>query len=283
MRALLVVSLLCVAPLAVPALAQSAAETPAPSPKAKVEQRVGLTDFALEYSSPAVKGRTIWGGLVPYDELWRTGANMATRLTASRDFTFGGKAVPAGSYSLFTIPTKASWTVILNGKPDLAGTNGYDEKNDVVRVTVVPETLGASRERLTFLFSDTTDDAANLDLEWERMRVRVPLKVDTKAQVMAGIDKSLADAWRPHFVASRYLLESGGDLDQALAYANSSIAIKPGWWNTWVKAQILAKQGRKAEAIAAAEESQKLGAGDTNIFPFFKDEIARSLADWKKK
>ncbi len=283
MRASLAASLFCLVPalLAPPALAQSAAEMPAPSPKARVEQRVGVTDFSIEYSSPAVKGRAIWGGLVPYGQLWRTGANMATKLTASRDFTFGGKPVPAGSYSLFTIPGASSWTVVLNGKPDLSGTNGYDEKNDVARVTLTPETLPASRERLTFLFSDTTENGANLDLEWEKLRVRVPLAVDTKTQVLAGIDKSLGDAWRPHFVAARYLFETGGDLDKALAYANTSIAIKPGWWNHWVKAQVLAKQGKKAEAIAAAEQSQKLGAGD-NIYPFFKDEIATSLADWKK-
>ena len=91
--------------------AQSALETPAPSPKARAEQRVGITDFAIDYSSPGVKGRPIWGALVPYNQLWRTGANSATKLTASRDFSFGGKAVPAGSYSIFTIPTSSSWTM----------------------------------------------------------------------------------------------------------------------------------------------------------------------------
>jgi hypothetical protein len=265
-----------------PALAQSAPETPQPSPKARVEQRVGITDFALDYSSPAVKGRAIWGGLVPYDELWRTGANAATKLTVSRDFTFGGKAVPAGSYSLFTIPGKSSWTVILNGKPDLSGTNGYDEKNDVARVTVTPETLAASRERMTFLFADATESGANLDLEWERMRVRVPVQVDTRKHVMTGIEKSVGDAWRPHFLAARYLLDSNGDLDQALEYANASVSIKPGWWNNWVKAQVLAKKGRKAEAIAAVEQSQQLGKGDNIYEQFFREDIAKAAADWKK-
>lgn len=279
----LVWSTLAVAGLAAaPALAQNAMETPAPSPKAKVEQRVGITDFAIEYSSPAVKGRVIWGELVPYDTLWRTGANMSTKLTASRDFSFGGKPVPAGSYSLFTIPGKAGWTVILNSKAELSGTTGYDEKNDVARITVTPQALAAPRERMTFIVSDTTDAGANLDLEWEKLRVRIPVTVDTKAQVAASIDKTLGDAWRPHWQAARYLLDSGGDLDKALSYINTSIEIEPNWWNYWVKASILGKQGKKAEAVAAAEQSQKLGPGDNIYEQFFKEDIAKAIANWKK-
>lgn len=267
---------------AVPTLAQSAMETPSPSPKAKVEQRVGITDFSIEYSSPGVKGRVIWGELVPFDALWRTGANMSTKLTASRDFSFGGKPVPAGSYSLFTIPGKSTWTVILNSKPELQGTNGYDEKNDVARIVVTPQAMTAPRERMTFIFSDATDGSAHLDLEWEKTRVRIPITVDTKAQVAAGIDKTLGDAWRPHWQAARYALDSGGDLNQALSYIDTSIAIKPNWWNYWVKASILGKQGRKGEAIAAAEQSQKLGPGDNIYEQFFKDDITEAIADWKK-
>ena len=267
---------------AAPAFAQSAMETPAASPKAKAEQRVGITDFSIEYSSPAVKGRTIWGDLVPLDTLWRTGANMATKLTASRDFSLGGKLVPAGSYSLFTIPGKASWTVILNSKAELSGTTGYDEKNDVARITVTPQALAPPRERMTFIFSDATDGGVNLDLEWEKMRVRIPITVDTKAQVAASIDKTLGDAWRPHWQAARYLLDSGGDLDKAHSYINTSIAIEPNWWNHWVKASILGKQGKKAEAVAAAEQSQKLGPGNNIYDQFFKEDIAQAIADWKK-
>lgn len=266
-----------------PARAQSALETPQPSPRAKVEQRVGVTDFAVEYSSPSVKGRTIWGELVPYDKLWRTGANAATKLTASRDFSVGGKVVPAGSYSLFTIPGKSSWTVVLNSKADLSGTNGYDEQNDVARLTVTPATLPAPRERMTFIFSDTTDAGVNLDLEWEKLRVRIPLQVDTKAFVQAGIEKALGEAWRPHFLAARYLLDSDGNLDQALEYANTSISIKPGWWNNWVKARILAKQGRTAEAVAAGEQAQQLGKGDNIYEQFFREDIAETVSGWKKK
>ena len=262
------------------ALAQ-APELPAPSPKAKVEQRVGLTDFTVDYSSPAVKGRKIWGGLVPLNEPWRTGANQATKLTASRDFTFGDKTVPAGTYSIVTIPGASTWTVILNKKLDLGGTSQYDQKDDVARVDVPTATAGP-RERMTFLFSETTDDATRLDLEWESLRVSVPIKVDTKAQVRAGIDKSIGDAWRPHFAAGRYLLDTGGDLDTALGYLDTSIGIKPTWWNNWIRAQVLAKKGRSADAVVAAQKALELGKNEETFQNFFKADVEKSVADWKK-
>lgn len=266
---------------AVPVLAQDAPELPRPSPMARVEQRVGVTDFSVEYSSPGVKGRKIWGGLVAYDELWRTGANAATKLEASGDFTFGGTSVPAGTYSLLTIPGKTSWTVILNSKADLSGTRGYDQSNDVARATVKPA-AAPMRERMAFLFSNTTDDATRLDLEWEKQRVSVPIQVETRNQVMTNIDETLAEAWRPHFASARWLLENDGDLGQAIEYVNTSIAIKPTWWNNWVKAQILAKQGSSTEAVAAAEQAKSLGAGDEVFEGFFKENIDKAIADWKK-
>src|ERR1700741_4042036 len=130
------------------AAAQSAApDLPQPSPKARIEQRVGLTDFSIDYSSPGVKGRKIWGELVAYDRPWRTGANAATKLTASRDFTFAGKPVPAGSYALYTVPGKTSWQVVLNTSTDAWGNDGFDPKKDVLRVSVVPQAI-KGRERL---------------------------------------------------------------------------------------------------------------------------------------
>jgi hypothetical protein len=272
-----------VALAAVPAaIAQQAApELPQPSPKARVEQRVGITDFAIDYSSPGVKGRQIWGELVPYGELWRTGANAPTKVKASRDFTFGGKSVPAGEYSLFTIPGKDSWTVILNKNLTVQGTRGYEEKDDVARITVKPG-AAPDRERMTFLFADTTDNGTRVDLEWEKLRLSVPIAVDTAAHAGANIDKSLNEAWRPHIVSARYLLENNGDLPKALGYADTSIAIKPTWWNNWVKAQILAKQGKAKDAVASAEQAQKLGAGDPVYDGFFKDTVAKAIADWKK-
>jgi len=265
---------------AMPALAQ-ALEVPAPSTKARVEMRVGVTDFAVDYSSPAMRGRKIFGGLLPYDKLWRTGANASTKLTASRDFTFGGTSVPKGTYSVFTIPGASSWTVILNKNLDINNVDGYDQKDDAARITVKPETV-PPRERMTFLFSDTADDATRLDLEWENLRVSVPIKVDTGAYVRAGIDKALADSWRPHYQAGRYLVENNGDVDVALQYLDTSIGIKSTWWNNWWRAQALAKKGRTTDAIAAGDKALGLGKGDNTFEQFFKADVEKTIDGWKK-
>ena len=262
-----------------PAFAQGL-EVPAPSAKAKVEQRVGITDFSVDYSSPAMRGRKIFGGLLPFDKLWRTGANASTKLTASRDFTFGETAVPKGTYSMFSIPGTSSFTVILNKIAD-AGTDAYDAKNDAARVTVTAQPVPA-RERMTFLFAETTDNTTRLDLEWETSRVSVPIKVDTAAHVSAAIEAALGDSWRPHYQAGRYVVENGGDLDTALGYLDTSIGIKSTWWNNWWRAQALAKKGRTADAIAAGEKAVQLGTGNDTFEQFFKADVQKAIDGWKK-
>src|SRR5688500_15921944 len=169
MRSLSVALLCCLVPSVA---AAQFVDLPQLSQRAKLEQRVGVTDFALEYSSPAVKKRKIWGDLVPYDKVWRAGANQATKLTASNDFTFGGAAVKAGSYAVFMVPGKAQWTVHLN--TDLmANQQNHDAKKDVAKVSVKPVALPAVRERLLYLFDNHTDDSVVLQLEWERVRIAV--------------------------------------------------------------------------------------------------------------
>ena len=156
------------------ASAQMQERTPPPSPKARVEQQVGMTKFSVEYSSPAVRGRAVWGDLVPNDQPWRTGANERTKLTASHDFIFGDRPLPAGSYALDTIPGKDTWTVALNRDTEAWGAAPFDARKDVVRVTAKPEDV-PFRERLVFLFSNTTEYSSHLDLEWEKLRISVPI------------------------------------------------------------------------------------------------------------
>ena len=170
--------------------------------------------------------------------------------------------------------------MILNKVAD-AGTGDYDAKNDAARVTVSPASSGP-RERMTFVFSDTTDTSTRLDLEWESLRVSVPIKVDTKAQVMGGIDTALADAWRPHYQAGRYLIETGGDVDTAIKYLDASISIKGTWWNHWWRAQGLAKKGRTADAIAAGEKALELGKGNETFEQVFKADVQKAVDGWKK-
>ncbi|MEL7369004.1 MAG: DUF2911 domain-containing protein [Myxococcota bacterium] len=261
------------------ATAQGRPELPQPSPAAKVMQRVGLTDMTVTYSSPGKKGRRIFGKLVPYDKLWRTGANLATKIEFSRDVTFGGKAVPAGEYAIFSIPTRTKgWTIILNSNTNQGGTARYDEKLDVARVSVKP-IFSKRRERMTFTFSNTTDDATRLDLEWDRLRVSVPIKVNTAEQVAKNIARATDGAWRPDVRAADYLLGKG-DIKAALAHVEKSVAIKSTWFNNWVHAQVLEKMGDKAKAKAAAEKALSMG-DESGAFKFYQPQMQAAIARLK--
>jgi hypothetical protein len=275
-------SLLSAVPLALflyvaPAPAQQL-ELPRPSPLAKVSQMVGLTEVAVEYSSPAAKGRKIWGGLLPFGELWRTGANAATKITFSKDVVVADKPVPAGTYALFTIPAKESVTVILNKNPNQGGTQQYKQAEDLLRFTAraLPT---AHRERLTFLFSDTTETSTSLDLEWEKLRVVIPIKANTDTQVAANI-KSLEDnSWRPYNSAARYLLENKKDYDRAMALVERSLSMKEDWFNLWTKSQILAAKGKTPDGCALAQRAKALGEKAENFF--IADDLKKALTEWK--
>lgn len=251
---------------------------PRPSPGAEVRQTIGLTDLALEYSSPGVRNRTIWGELVPFEKVWRAGANAPTKLTSNRDFTFGGKAVPAGSYSLFIIPTKAAWTVVLNLDPKNEGASEHDPKKDVARATVTP-TDAPARERLTYLFENTTDERTDLVLDWAQKRVVVPITVATSKHADESIAQTLESAWRPLFNAGRYKYDHGAT-DEALGLLRQSIDLKPTWWNHWWAAQAFAKKGDHASARKHATEATKLGAKDDVFKRFFAENVKKTVAGW---
>jgi len=158
--------------------AQSAkTQAPAASPACTLKQRVGLTDIEIDYSRPGVKGRAIFGGLVPLDKVWRTGANAATRITFSTPVKFNGADVPAGTYSLFTIPGQNEWTVILNKTANQWGAFHYDEKDDLLRVKATPVALDTSVETFTIDINDIRDDSATLELIWDKTRVPVKLSL----------------------------------------------------------------------------------------------------------
>jgi hypothetical protein len=265
----------------VPSHASAQLDLPRPSPSAKVTQVIGLTEITVDYSSPAVKGRSIWGALVPYDQMWRTGANQATKITFSRDVTFGDKPVPAGSYALFTIPTKSMWTVILNKKADQSGTaRDYKADLDLVRFQAHPKPA-PHRERMTFLFADFTDDKGTLDLEWDKLRVSIPIRVDTEEQALANITKGIDGAWRTYANAARYLGETKKDYDTGLKYIDQSLGLKEDWFNLWIKATLLAGKGKTKDAISLGEKAY--GLGQKADFFFLEPEIKKTLAEWKKK
>jgi hypothetical protein len=279
---LALVSCTSITTLATPVLAQTL-ELPRPSPNAKVTQVVGLTEISVEYSSPRVNGRKIWGALLPWGQVWRAGANAATKLTVSRDVSIGGTAVPAGSYSLFVIPQKTgAWTIAINRKPTATAAQ-YKKEDDIARVDVKPQPV-ALRERLAYGFSDfAVQSHVALDLEWEKVRLSLPIKLGTDDQVAANLKSYEENQWSPLNTAARYMLEQKKDFDAGLALVDKSIAIREDWFNTWTKAQLLAAKGKRQDALALAQKADALGDKATPAERyFFKDEVKAAITEWKK-
>lgn len=257
---------------------------PRPSPKASVSQTIGVTDVTISYSRPGVKGRTIWGELVPWDKVWRTGANEATTISFSSDVKIEGQPLTAGSYSVHSIPGKDEWTVIFNKVADQWGSYSYDVTKDALRVKVQPQS-GELKELVTFSFPVVSADAATLQLAWERVRVPLTIAVDTKANAMAGIRasvaKAAADDWRTRVQAAQYAFESGADSEQAAKWLDESIGIAPNFRNMTLRAEMLAKKGDSKGAIAAAEKAVALGKASKE--PVDTSRTEELIAKWKKK
>lgn len=252
---------------------------PALSPEAKVVQTAGLTTITVDYSAPAVKGRKIWGGLVPMDKVWRAGANHSTLITFSQPVMIGDKDVAAGSYAYFAIPGAQSWTLIVSKQTDLWGSDGYKPENDVVRVTAKPQPI-PNRERLVYLVTNFDNAQAHIDLEWEKVRVTLPVKLKTAEQATASI-KALDDMSGQYTSAARYYFEEK-DYANTLAWADKSLAAKETWLGYWVKAQALAAQKKFKDALPLAEKAQALGQQNPERF-FYADDVKKALADWKGK
>ena len=233
---------------------------PQASPTSELKQRVGLTDVELVYARPSVKGRKIFGGLVPNGEVWRTGANEATKITFSTDVKFGGQAVPAGSYALFTIPGAAEWTVILNKVTGQWGSYSYDEKNDLLRVKAKPVALAEMVETMNIDLSDLRDDSATLTIAWEKTRVPIKIETDLVKILLPQIDAAMAAAGpKPYFPAAMFYYEHNLDLKKALGWMDEAIKEQPdAMWMIYRKGLILAKIGDKKAATAAATQSLEL-------------------------
>jgi hypothetical protein len=265
------------------ALASSASaqqvELPRPSPNAKLSQFLGVTEVSVEYSCPGVKNRKIWGGVVPFDKVWRAGANSPTKVTFGKDVVIDGKPLAAGAYTFLIIPTATKWTLIFNRDPKGAGVFGYNKADDVLRVDVRPQPA-PMRERLAYLFANEGDAGGNLELEWEKVRVSLPIKVHTDEQVAASIKGLENGGWGPWANAARYQLEHK-NLDDGMALVEKSLAIKETWNNLFVKAQLLAARGNYKEALPLAQKAKELGEKDENFFG--KDEVDAALKAWKSK
>jgi len=282
MRKLIAICLFLIASLPL------AAQTPPPALKLPrvsqhmvATQTVGLTDITVDYSRPAVKGRTIWGGLVPYDQVWRTGANEATQITFSDNVTINGQPLPKGTYSLHTIPGKDSWTIIFNKTAKQWGSFNYKQEDDALRVTAKPE-KSTFHELMTIEFPQVTNDNATVAIRWENVSVPFTVGTNTTAKVMADATAAVASAAATDFQtplrAASFAFDAGNS-DQATKWVDQSLKVKQTANNLYLKARIQAKNGDKAGAIATAESALKLtGPNDKE----FAGEIQSSINDWKK-
>jgi hypothetical protein len=251
---------------------------PAPSPACTLKQRVGLTDVEIVYSRPGLKNRTIYGSLVPYGTVWRTGANNATKLTFSTAVKLNGADVPAGTYALFTIPGEKEWTIIINKGAAQWGAFRYEEKDDVIRFKTTPVTLADAVETFTIEFGDLRDESATLNLIWEKTRVPVKLEVELTSKLVPQIEAVMAsDAKRkPYYQAAMFYYDHGQDLEKAKKWVEAAIAQREAHYIVHLKAKILAKLGDKEGATAAARRSTELAiiAKDTGYVKLNEDLIA---------
>jgi len=227
--------------------------TPQPSPTQTVKQNFSTGNIELSYSRPSKKGRAVFGDLVPYGKVWRTGANAATTLTFSDDVTIGGKELKAGKYGLLTIPGEKKWTLIISKDVTVTSPAAYKEENDVARVEADVIALPWSIENFTITFADITGSSTNLQLMWDKTAVQLPISTNTEARVMKQIDDAVIKDNKPYFAAASYYYDNGKDLGQALTWVNKAVdSNKEAFWMHMLKARILAKQGDKAAAKTAA-------------------------------
>jgi hypothetical protein len=262
-------------------------EFPAPSPASTLKQRVGLTDVEIVYSRPSVRGRKIFGAMIPYGEVWRTGANAATRISFSTDVKLQGAALAAGAYELFTIPGKDDWTIIVQKHPEKAswGAYSYKKENDTARMTAKPVTIPTHIESFSFGIGDLRDTGATIYLSWENTRVPLKLEVDTVGMLMPKIKAALAaegpKTWNFYSGAASLLYENDGDLEQALKWVDESIKLRADYPGTLLlKTRILVKLGRNAEAkttAAKAIEAGKKLEGPESVMARQAKHIADSL------
>jgi hypothetical protein len=267
------------------AQAQPRVDFPPPSPTCTLKQRVGLTDIEIVYSRPGVKDRSIFGGIVPYGQVWRTGANASTKISFSTDVKLNGKQIPAGKYALYTIPGEEEWTIILQTNLT-AGALNYNQKDDFVRFQTRSANIGQHIETFTMDFTNVRDDSATLYLIWDQTYVPIVMQLDVTDKVLAQIDAAMkAEGKKPsgfYYMAANFYFNHDQDLKKALGWLNTGLEDKPriAYELLYLKARILAKQGDKDGATAAAKESKDLAIkaeGPNTSFVKMNDDVLSGL------
>ena len=269
------VSIVALAVLAMPAVARAQAPPltlPEASQAATAVQRVGLTDITVKYHRPAVRGRTVWGDLVPFDQVWRAGANENTVVSFSTPVTVGGQPLPAGDYGLHMIPTKTEWTVIFSKDSTAWGSFFYDQSNDAVRFATRPE-AGAFQEHLAYTFESPAAAGVTLTLHWDKLAVPVPILVDTPAVVSDSLDRQLRGLpgffWQPFAQAASWSANNKANLDRAAAWADKALAMNRNYQTLRAKAIVLERKGDATTAAALRLEALALATeADINAYGY---------------
>lgn len=259
MKTILKITTLCFALFYITLNASAQSLTPQASSSQTIEQGFGLGKISLSYFRPNVKDRKIFGGLVPYGKVWRTGANSATTITFSEDVSMGGQKITAGKYGLFTIPGEKEWTIILNKDAAQWGSYTYKEDQDVVRLKVKSFAISPKVETFTIQFTNVKPGSLDLLLSWENTGVSIPFAVDFDEKVMANIDAAMKTDKKPYFPAAMYYYENNKDLKKALEWATEAekADAKAPWFKVG-KARIQLKMGDKRGASLTANEALKI-------------------------
>ena len=262
-------SLLCSALLLSTTLLFAQLETPQPSPLSTVSQRVGMTDVTVTYSRPSARGRAVVGELVPYDQVWRTGANRATKVSISDELSVVGNKLAAGDYALFTIPGEKSWTVIFNKNTEQSGTGSYKQEEDALRVNVPVTATQDPYETFTLGFSNLSETKATMFIAWENTKVAIPLEdpnVDSK--VMAQIEEQMASAGDDaglYYQAANYYFTMDKDLQQAQEWIDKAVSLDDSkFWVLHLQAKIHAETENYDQARTAAQKSIELAKENGN-------------------
>lgn len=261
-------------------------KTPQPSPTASFKQAFGLGEISVNYSRPQVKGRVVFGDLVPFDKMWRTGANGSTKVTFTDDVTIEGNKLVAGEYALYTIPGKAEWTIVFHKNTKMWGLGDpgdYKEENDALRVKVKSQSLTSSVENFTISVSDIASSTCKMNLEWEKTKVSFAIATDIDSKISASIEKTLnpKPEANSYYSAASYYFENDKDLNKAIEWVNIAIAGNPtAFWMVHLKAKIYKKMNNKAAAIEAANASKEIAAkaGNTDYVALNEKLIAEMSA-----
>ena len=269
--------------LCLSAPARAAIEIPAASPAASVTQTIGVTKITIDYHRPGVKGRKIWGELVPYDKVWRLGANEATTITFADPVTVKGRELAAGSYALFVVPKPGVFTLVFNSQAKQWGAFNHDESKDVLRFDIQPDAAKFT-EWMTFEIVPQPKGVARVEWRWERLHFSFDVEVPVEKIVWSRIDAGLASgtpSWEDYLSAAQYAWQSKTRLADAMTWADKSIALRESFWNVELKARLLANEGKVAEAIAQMEKAKELAAGKAP--KEYVDGLDKTLAEWRAK